>query len=111
MKPQNVIYRSLSAPEKDCALPVLFSDQTMEERKEKILARMNQKRLDKLMIYCDVEHGNNFSYLVGFYTRFEEALLILDKSGDMVLMLGNENLNPGTKIPYISECVGTLEAT
>ncbi|MBR5267197.1 MAG: M24 family metallopeptidase [Lachnospiraceae bacterium] len=105
MKPQNVIYRSISAPEKDCALPILFSDQTMEERKEKVLARMNQKGLDKLMIYCDVEHGNNFSYLVGFYTRFEEALLILDKSGEMVLMLGNENLNKCAKARFSCRAV------
>ena len=45
----------------------------------------------------DVEHGSNFEYLVGYFTRFEEALLILDKSGEMNLVLGNENFNKASK--------------
>ncbi len=92
-----ITYRTVSGPTMDHAVPLQLTDETMYERKEKILARMKARNLDKLIIYCDVEHGNNFSYLVGFYTRFEEALLILDKSGDMVLMLGNENLNKCSK--------------
>ena len=100
MNAANICYQSIPEPRKDCAFPVELTDQTMKERKENVLALMKQRGLEKLMIYCDVEHSGNFNYLVGFYTRFEEALLILDQSGDMVLMLGNENLNKCTKARF-----------
>lgn len=88
-----ITYQEVSKPQKDAAAPVLLSDETMRERKEKVLARMRQHNLDQLVIYDDVEHANNFMYLTGFFTRFEEALLILNQDGTAVLALGNENLN------------------
>lgn len=93
MEHKSIVYKTLESPRKDCALPVELTDETIAERKEKVLLKMQEKGLDKLIVYCDVEHHGNFSYLVGFYTRFEEALLVIDKDGSMVLMLGNENLN------------------
>lgn len=72
--------------------PVLLSDATMRERKNKILARMRDEGFDALIIYADKEHGSNFEYLTGFIPRFEEGLLILEKSGQATAILGNENL-------------------
>lgn len=92
-----IIYSKVDEPKKDCALPVMLSDETIMQRKEKVLTKMQERKLDKLVVYCDVEHGNNFSYLIGFFTRFEEALLVIDKSGEMKLVLGNENLNKCSK--------------
>lgn len=77
--------------------PVFLSDETIEERKQKVLRSMKKAGLDKLVVYGDVEHGSNFEYLIGYFTRFEEALLIVDKSGEMTLLLGNENLNKSSK--------------
>lgn len=71
---------------------VTLSDETLRERKAKVLSRMQQQGLDALVIYADKEHGGNFEYLTGFIPRFEEALLVLQSSGDAVLVLGNENL-------------------
>ena len=48
-------------------------------------------------MYGDVEHGGNFEYLVGYFTRFEEALLVLNANGKATLVLGNENLNKVAK--------------
>lgn len=96
----DVIYKEIPSPIKDCTFPVALTDDTMNERKEKVLDRMRKRRLDKLLVYCDVEHSGNFSYLIGFYTRFEEAVLVLDKNGEMVLMLGNENLNKCSKARF-----------
>ncbi|MDO5516913.1 MAG: M24 family metallopeptidase [Clostridium sp.] len=90
-------YSKVKAPEKDCAVPVPLSDETIIERKSRVLEYMNEKNLDKLVIYGDVEHGYNFMYLVGYFTRFEEGLLVIDRSGEMTLMLGNENLNKCSK--------------
>lgn len=100
MNRKRPVYTFIAPPEKDSHVPVPLSDHTLKERKEKILKKMQEKGLDKLLVYCDVEHSGNFMYLVGFYTRFEEALLILDKSGEMTLMLGNENLNKCSKARF-----------
>ncbi len=61
------------------------------------MSKMIEHAINQLVIYCDVEHAYNFYYLTGFYTRFEEALLILDQQGKAVLMLGNENLDKVNK--------------
>lgn len=90
---KNIVLKQIPAPVRDHAAPVLLSDETMNERKEKILARMRAQGIDQLIIYDDVEHGGNFMYLTGFFTRFEEALLLLNADGSAVMLLGNENLN------------------
>lgn len=71
---------------------VVLNNQTIEERLRKVLQGMAQQNLDSLVVYADKEHGGNFEYLTGFIPRFEEGLLVLHKSGDTVLVLGNENL-------------------
>ncbi|MDU5688246.1 MAG: M24 family metallopeptidase [Kluyvera cryocrescens] len=72
--------------------PVLLTDATLLARKNKLLERMREERFDALVIYADKEHGGNFEYLTGFIPRFEEGLLVLDKSGHATAILGNENL-------------------
>lgn len=72
--------------------PVLLTDETILQRKEKILYGMKSEGFDALVIYADKEHGANFAYLTGFIPRFEEGLLILDTRGECTLVLGNENL-------------------
>lgn len=88
-----IIYKEVTAPILDGGVPVLLDDATMKERRDKVLEKMRQNNLDQLVIYDDVEHAYNFMYLTGFFTRFEEALLILNKDGSAAMMLGNENLN------------------
>lgn len=90
---KNIILKKIPAPLRDHAEPVMLSDETMKERHEKVLSRMREANLDQLIIYDDVEHCGNFMYLTGFFTRFEEALLVLNADGSAVMMLGNENLN------------------
>ncbi len=93
----NVILKKVKEPQKDGGMPIELTKETYVERKAKIVQAMKQKQLDKLVIYGDVEHGSNFEYLIGYFTRFEEALLVIDKSGEMTLVLGNENLNKASK--------------
>ncbi len=80
---------------------VVLNNQTIEERVRKVLQGMAQQNLDSLVVYADKEHGGNFEYLTGFIPRFEEGLLVLHKSGEAVLVLGNENLKlaPYSRIP------------
>lgn len=83
--------------------PVFLSDASMIERKNKVLSRMIEENFDALVIYADKEHGGNFEYLTGFVPRFEEGLLILEKSGVATVILGNENLKMAnySRIPVI----------
>lgn len=60
------------------------------KRKENVLRRMDEQGYDYVIFYADREHYSNFDYMVGFDPRFEEALLVLNRSGEAWLMLGNE---------------------
>ena len=94
MEKYKVQLKSVKAPERDCSgQPVFLTNATIEERKEKVLSGMRKMGIEQLVVYGDVEHGGNFEYLVGYFTRFEEALLVIRVDGQMNLVLGNENLN------------------
>ena len=90
----NVNYKKVNKPTLDCTMkPVLLSDETMEERYDKVISKMNENSLDALVIYADLEHGNNFEYLTGFLPRFEEAILVVHSNRKNYMLMGNENLN------------------
>ena len=72
--------------------PTVLNEETISERKNKVLKRMNEESIDSLLIYADKEHGGSFEYLTGFIPRFEEGLLVIHNSGKSTLILGNENL-------------------
>lgn len=94
MDVRSVELKAVPEPVRDFSgVPVGLTDETMRERTGKVLGGMRSRGLDQLVVYCDVEHAGNFQYLVGFFSRFEEALLIIDSDGAMRLVLGNENLN------------------
>ncbi|MFD2308437.1 M24 family metallopeptidase [Enterococcus termitis] len=72
--------------------PVFLTDETIKERKAKLLKEMKKSDFDVVIIYADKEHGGNFEYLTGFIPRFEEGLLVVEASGKCTVILGNENL-------------------
>lgn len=87
-----IILEKVEKPQLDNSGKIeMLTDATMAERKNKILNLMEQSGLDTLIVYCDLEHGGNFSYLTGFVTRFEESLCVLHRDGKAYLVLGNEN--------------------
>lgn len=89
-----IIYKKVIPPICDCTnKPIILSDETMYERYNKVICKMKEEGLDILVIYADVEHGNNFEYLTGFIPRFEEALLVIHQNQKNYMLLGNENLN------------------
>jgi hypothetical protein len=90
---------------------VAISDSTIAARKAKVISNMVRADIDYLFVYADKEHGGNFEYLAGFIPRFEEAAIVLHISGDVYLLLGNENLklshyarvnNIAIHVPYFS---------
>ena len=88
-----VVLKKVSFPQEEKGIPILLNDETMQERRQKIIARMKEHDLDCIVVYADVEHGANFEYLTGFIPRFEEALLVLHKNEEAFLLLGNEVLS------------------
>lgn len=91
---KSVSYKKVNPPALDnSGKPIILSDRTIEERKQKVLKLMEQNGFSALVIYADKEHGSNFEYLTGFIPRFEEALHILNRDGSGTLILGNENVN------------------
>lgn len=90
---ENVVLKKVPFPEEESCTPVLLSDATIQERLDKVICKMKERKLDCIAVYADVEHGANFEYLTGFIPRFEEALLILHKNKDAYLLLGNEVLS------------------
>lgn len=94
----NVELREVVKPVRDCTgIPVMLTDETMGCRVQKVLAGMHERELEQLVVYCDVEHSGNFAYLAGFFSRFEESLLVIRADGTMSFVLGNENLNKASK--------------
>ncbi|GAB2318099.1 M24 family metallopeptidase [Alkalibacterium sp. s-m-22] len=89
-----VVVKKVKKPEMDnIRSKVMLTDETIQERLNKVLERMKDNGLSSLVIYADKEHGSSFEYLVGFIPRFEEALLVLNQDGSATLILGNENIN------------------
>lgn len=90
--------KEIEAPKPEEGLiPVMLSDETMQNRKARLLENMQKDGFDVVVVYADLEHGSNFEYLCGFLPRFEEALLILHANGKAFMVLGNENLNKAGK--------------
>ena len=90
--------KEVEAPKPEEGLiPVMLSDETMQNRKARLLEKMQKDGFDAVVVYADLEHGSNFEYLCGFLPRFEEALLILHANGKAFMVLGNENLNKAGK--------------
>lgn len=90
----SISLKEIKTPEYDnSGTPIFLTDETIQQRKNKVIELMKKNVIDTLVIYADVEHGGNFEYLTGFIPRFEEALLVLHQNGVAYLVLGNENLN------------------
>ena len=61
-----------------------------EARLDEARRRRDDAGYDALVVYADREHSANIAYLTGFEPRFEEAMLILARDREPVLVVGNE---------------------
>ena len=103
----DVVLAPVATPAPDAQVPVLLTDETILERRDKLIARMVEEGIGTLIIYDDLEHSGNFEYLTGFVTRFEEGLLVLEACGDATLILGNENLKMASHCRITNDFVHT----
>lgn len=70
--------------------PPPTSSSELQQRVDKLRARMDERKLTHLVVYGDREHFANLAYLTGFDPRFEEALLIFSPQSTPLLVVGNE---------------------
>jgi hypothetical protein len=80
------------------SMPVI-PDALYASRTEKARQRSVVRGYDVLVVYADREHSANLSHLTGFDPRFEEALLILGREGQPLLLAGNECLGLARAAP------------
>lgn len=62
----------------------------LEGRITALRAGMAQEGLTHTVVYADREHFANLAYLTNFDPRFEEAILIVAKDGQPLIVVGNE---------------------
>ena len=72
------------------SLPPGIGVGTYRGRLEALKKRMARAGVDILVAYGDREHAANLAYLAGLDPRFEEAVLLVDKAGKELLLVGNE---------------------
>lgn len=97
---RNVSLKTIALPEfgAEGELPEIPTSE-FEERIARTLAEMKKRNLDVLLVFADREHFANFRYLTGLDPRFEEALLLLDKTGKRKILFGNECMSLATSAP------------
>jgi hypothetical protein len=71
------------------AAPIL-SEPAYRTRLERLRAAMEERDLDRLVVYADREHSANLAYLTGFDPRFEEAILVVGPTKSPAILVGNE---------------------
>lgn len=99
---ENVQYTNVKEPFWGLpSMQPILPDEVYQRRLANALGIMKTNALDFMLIYADREHYGNFDYLVGYGPRFEEGLLVLDASGTVHAVLGNEcaNLYKYSRIP------------
>lgn len=79
--------------------------ETYRQRLETLRARARDAGYTRFVVYADREHFANMAFLTGFDPRFEEALLILDPTGDgpPKLLVGNEGVGYARVTPIVDE--------
>ena len=71
-----------------------------ERRLTDIRERMEDERLDFIVIYGDREHSANIQFAAGIDPRFEEIVALIPRSGEVALLLGNEDFGYADTSPF-----------
>ena len=77
--------------------PLLAADDLRRAAGAPPRRRWTQRGYDHLVVWADREHSANLAYLSGFDPRFEEAVLIVGRSGEPAVLVGNECCGHGRR--------------
>ena len=69
----------------------------------RVAALFTRAAADWVVVYADREHLANIAFLTGFEPRFEEALLLLGRGGERLIVTGNESIDyvPVARLPGV----------
>ena len=70
------------------------------ERIQRLLDLASNQSIKKIIVYADREHFSNMEYLCGYDSRFEEALLLLEKSKLPQIIVALEGEDYSKIIPF-----------
>jgi len=84
---ERIAYPEIELPSE---IPFIGSDE-FDKRMDLILKSMAEEEFDFLVVYGDREHAANLQYVCGIDPRFEEMIAIINTSGEIYLLLGNED--------------------
>jgi hypothetical protein len=70
--------------------PPILPEGIYRARLDRLRAGMQERGLDRLIIYADREHSANMAYITGFDPRFEEAILVVGSTQAPAILVGNE---------------------
>jgi len=59
-------------------------------RLERLRERAAARGYDRVVVYADREHSANLAWLSGFDPRFEEAIAVVGRDGEPLILAGNE---------------------
>ncbi|MDD2475445.1 MAG: hypothetical protein PHI32_06000 [Dysgonamonadaceae bacterium] len=91
MAKNKVYLKDIDWPSFGEAAPIIFpSTVELMERITKCRLFMEERGLTHIVVYGDREHFSNLMYLTHFDPRFEEALLIITKEENPLILVGNE---------------------
>jgi hypothetical protein len=102
----SIVLKEISVPDfgVPAARPAIPAE-TYAARADVLVKRANT---DWVLVYADREHLANIAFLTGFEPRFEEAVLLLGRKGERIIITGNESIDytPVTRLPNTTFVLG-----
>lgn len=104
MENNTVYLKDIDWPCFGTSTPVITpSWQELEQRIARCRQMMQARDLTHLVVYADREHFANLMYLTHFDPRFEEAILIINRTDHPLLLVGNECVGHLTVSPLYND--------
>ncbi|WP_343314013.1 Xaa-Pro aminopeptidase [Brucella sp. BE17] len=94
-----VVLKEISIP--DFGVPAVRPAIPAVTYEARVAALVEKADSDWVVVYSDREHQANIAFLTGFEPRFEEALLLLGRNGERIIVTGNESIDytPVSRLP------------
>ncbi|WIY52021.1 M24 family metallopeptidase [Devosia sp. YIM 151766] len=86
-----VVLKEISVP--DFGVPEARPKVPAATYEARVTSLINRAASDWVVVYADREHLANIAFLTGFEPRFEEALLLLGRNGERIIVTGNESID------------------
>ena len=76
----------------------VYTTKDYEDRIEKFWNHPDTANYSTVVIYADREHFSNIHYFTGYDVRWEESILVLNRNGKRLLIVGSEGIDYVQKV-------------